>query len=106
MYDESTLPETTYLSLEEVFSPIFFYYPNKLKDHSVWTPRKTREYICQWHRYAEMRTWVRQDADATEHGIKFSKEEILRIKIRFQEEELMTEKHLHTSPPWHPRALF
>ena len=37
--DESYLPPSMRLLFVEVFSPIFFYYPNGLKDRSVWYPR-------------------------------------------------------------------
>ena len=50
--------------VEEVFSPIFFHYPNGLKDRSVWEPRDTNKYIRQWYELASMRTWV-ASADMT-----------------------------------------
>ena len=50
--------------VEEVFSRIFFHYPNGLKDRSVWEPRDTNKYIRQWYELASMRTWV-ASADMT-----------------------------------------
>ena len=40
---ESCLPLWMQRRIEEVFSPIFFYYPNGVKDRSVWKPRDTSE---------------------------------------------------------------
>ena len=43
--DESCLPPSMHLLLEEMFWPIFFDYPHGLKDRSVWQPRDTSKYI-------------------------------------------------------------
>ena len=95
LQDESNLPQSTYLDVTEVFSPIFFHYPKPLKDRSVWKPKDTGKYICQWYNYAEMRTWIRLDANATEPRIKLSEDEISRIKKQFQQENLMTDLRPH-----------
>ena len=39
--DESSLTPEMHRRLEEVFSPIFFSYPNGLKDRTVWEPVST-----------------------------------------------------------------
>ncbi len=65
--------------LEEVFSPIFFYYPNGFKDRSVWEPRDTRKYIGKWYKLAAMRTRVTPDATATEHGEQLSNDQVSQI---------------------------
>ena len=43
--DEACLKPSIYLHVQEVFSQIFFYYPNGLKDRSVWEQRDTGQYI-------------------------------------------------------------
>ena len=68
LQDESCLPPSMQVLLEEVFSPIFFYYPNGLNDRSVWEPRDTGKYIGEWYKLAAMRTLVTTDVTATEHG--------------------------------------
>jgi hypothetical protein len=45
--DETCLTPSIYLHVQEIFSQIFFYYPNGLKDRSVWDPRDTSQYIRQ-----------------------------------------------------------
>ena len=45
LVDESSLSLQMSARLEEVFLPIFFHYPNGLKDRSVWQPIKTKQYI-------------------------------------------------------------
>ena len=53
--DESFLPASMQKRLDEVFSPIFLYFPKGLKDRSEWQPRNTSEYIARWYRLASMR---------------------------------------------------
>jgi hypothetical protein len=77
--DESCLPPSMHLLLQEVFSPIFFHYPNGLKDRSVWEPRDTSKYIGEWYKLAAMRTLVTTDATATEHGEQLSKDQVSQI---------------------------
>ena len=50
--DESCLTPSVKQRIEEVFSPIFFHYPNGLQDRSVWEPRDTGKYIRQWRELA------------------------------------------------------
>ena len=69
--------------LEEVLSPIFFYYPNGLKDRSVWEPRDTSKYIGEWYKLAAMRTRVTTDATSTEHGEQLSKDQVSQIFKRY-----------------------
>ena len=65
--DESSLPASIQERLNEVFSPIFFYFPKGLKDRSEWQPRNTSEYIAQWYRLASMRIpFLRATWDRTE----------------------------------------
>merc|ERR1712051_999601 len=45
LVEESTLSRQMHERLAEVFSPIFFHYPNGLKDRSVWQPNDTSKYI-------------------------------------------------------------
>ena len=65
--------------LEEVFSPIFFYYPNGLNDRSCWQPRDTGKYIGECYKLAAMRTLVTTDVTATEHGKQLSKDQVTQI---------------------------
>ena len=82
--DESCLTPWMLHRFEEVFSPIFFHYPNGLKDRSVLQPRDTSKYICQWHELAAWRALVQTDAHAesagaTEHGEQLSKAQLNKI---------------------------
>ena len=45
LQDEMCLTPSIHLHVEEVFSPIFFHYPNGLRDRSVWEPRDSRQHI-------------------------------------------------------------
>ena len=62
LQEEQSLPLDMQQRLEEAFAPIFFNYPNGLKDRSIWTPRDAGQYIRNWYDLAEWRTPV-----ATEH---------------------------------------
>ena len=65
--DDSVLPASVQERLDEVFSPIFLYFPKGLKDRSEWQPRNTSEYIAQWYRLASMRIpFLRTTQDTTE----------------------------------------
>ena len=88
--DESYLPHSMHLLFVEVFSPIFFYYPNGLDDRSVWKPRNTSQYIDEWHRLAAMRTQVTTDATATEHGKQLSKDQVSQI-FKFYKQKMQNE---------------
>jgi hypothetical protein len=79
LQDESCLPSSMQVLLEEVFSPIFFYYPNGLEDRSVWEPRDTSTYIGEWYKLAAMRTLVTTDVTATEHGKQLSTDQVTQI---------------------------
>ena len=74
--DESSLPASIQERLNEVFSPIFFYFPNGLKDRSVWEARNTTQYITEWKRLASMRS---RFGHATEDSGQLSKEEVAAI---------------------------
>ena len=81
---ESCLTPSMQQRIEEVFSPIFFNYPNGLKDRSVWEPRDAGKYIRQWHELAAWRAFVETDDDAestaaTEHGKHLSKDKVTQI---------------------------
>ena len=43
------------LNIDEVFRPIFFYYPNGLADRTRGEPRNARQYITQWRDIAAWR---------------------------------------------------
>ena len=78
--DESCLTPSMHLRVEEVFSRIFFHYPNGLKDRSVWETQDTSEYIRQWYELASLRTFVNPGfAAATEHGEQLSKDQVSQI---------------------------
>ncbi len=84
--DETCLTPSIYLHVQEVFSQIFFYYPNGLKDRSVWEPRETSQYIGQWYQLASMREMVIPHAAATEHGIMLSKTQVSQIFTRYMDD--------------------
>ena len=80
--EESSPSREMHARLEEVFSPIFFHYPNGLKDRSFWKPRDTSEYIRQWNQFAADRLPVLQStaaAAATEHDRDLSRDEVRQI---------------------------
>ena len=74
--DESSLPASIQERLNEVFSPIFFYFPKGLKDRSVWEARNTTQYITEWNRLASMRS---RFGHATEDSGQLNKEEVAAI---------------------------
>ena len=84
--DESCLTPSMHSRVQEVFCPIFFHYPNGLKDRSVWEPRDTSKYICQWYELASMRTWVPTGAAATEHGEQLSTAQVSQIFKLYMED--------------------
>ena len=79
MEDESCLTPCMHQRVEEVFSPIFFHYPNGLTDRPVWEPRDTRAYIRRLYELAAMRTPWTTDAAATEYGEHLDKPEVSEI---------------------------
>ena len=52
---EACLPASMQMRLQDVFSPIFYYFPKGVKDRSVWEPRDTSRYIAAWYRLGSMR---------------------------------------------------
>ena len=84
--DETRLTPSTLLHMQEVFSQIFFEYPNGLNDRSVWVPRDTCQYIRQWYRLASMREMVIPHANATEHGIEFDKTQVTQIFKKYMDD--------------------
>ena len=86
LQDETRLTPSIHLRVEEVFSPIFFHYPNGLKDRSVWEPRDASQYIRQWYELASMREWLTPAAAATEHGDALSKAQATEIFKRYMED--------------------
>ena len=77
--DDMCLTLPVQLHVQEVFSAIFFHYPNGLQNRSVWEPRDTSRYIDQWYQLASMREMVIPHAAATEHGIELSKDQVTEI---------------------------
>ena len=98
--DESCLTPAMRLRMEEVFCPIFFHYPNGLKDRSVWEPRDTKTYISQWYELASMRTRVTTDAAATEHGEHLSKAQVSTIFKCYMEDMKKTLRPEQLNKPW------
>ena len=87
LQDETCLTPSIHLHVEEVFSPIFFHYPNGLKDRSVWEPRDTSQYIRQWYKLASMREGLTPAAAATtEHGHELSKQQVTQIFRRYMKD--------------------
>ena len=86
LQDEMCLTPSIHLHVEEVFSPIFFHYPNGLKDRSVWEPRDTSQYIRQWYELASMREGLTPAAAATEHGQELSKGQVTQIFRQYMQE--------------------
>ena len=84
LQDESCLSPSMHQRIEGMFSPIFFHYPNGLRDRSVWEPRDTSLYIRQWREHAAWRARIDKDANAesavaTEHGEQLSKEQVTQM---------------------------
>jgi hypothetical protein len=82
--DETCLSPSMQQRIEEVFSPIFFHYPNGLLDRSVWEPRDTGKYIRQWRELAAWRARIETDVGAestaaAEHDKQLSKDEVTQI---------------------------
>ena len=71
-------------NIDEVFLPIFFYYPNGLHDRTIAEPRNAGQFIKQWHDIAEWRRIA--SADITQHATeqlpKFQRDKILHEYIR------------------------
>ena len=61
--DGSVLAPPMEQRIEEVFSPIFFYYPKGLQDHSVWEPCDPGNFIRRWREIAALREYVDIDAN-------------------------------------------
>ena len=74
--EESSLSASIQERLNEVFSPIFFYFPKGLKDRSVWEARNTTQYITEWNRLASMRS---RFGHATEDSGQLNKKEVAAI---------------------------
>ena len=53
-------------NIDEVFAPIFFYYPNGLRDRTLAEPRNPTQYITQWRDIAAWRQIA--DAGATQYA--------------------------------------
>ena len=89
LVDESSLSFQMYARLEEVFTSIFFHYPNGLKDRSVWQPNDTSQYIRQWYELAACRLPLLRStaaAAATEHGRDFSRAEVTQMFRQYMED--------------------
>ena len=52
--------------IDEVFRPIFFYYPNGLSDRTLSEPRNASQYIIRWREIAEWRQI--ENASVTQHA--------------------------------------
>ena len=46
-HESSCIPQILH-RIKQMFEPIFFHYPNGLKDRSVWEPRDAGKYIREW----------------------------------------------------------
>ena len=89
LQEEESLPLDMQERLEEAFSPIFFHYPNGLKDRTMWTPRDPGQYIRTWYSLAEWRTAV-----ATEH----ERHESLLSKSQVEQIFAVYMKHIDWKP--------
>jgi len=77
--DETCLTDPMYQHVQEVFTQIFFYYPNGLKDRSVWQARDANQYIHQWYKLAAMRAQVIPQVADTEDDIVLSKPDVTKF---------------------------
>ena len=84
--DEACLSQSICLHVQEVFIPIFFHYPNGLKDRSVWEPRDSSQYIRQWYQLASFREMVIPHGDATEHPIELSNTELDQVFAKYMDD--------------------
>ncbi len=103
--DEACLTPSMREGFEEVFSPIFFHFPNGLEDRSVWESRDTGEYIRQWHEYATWRTHIDTDANAestgaTEHGKRFNRNQVSQIFKLYMDEFKTTLREDQRGKKW------
>ena len=71
-------------NIDEVFLPIFFYYPNGLCDRTIAEPRDANQFINQWYDIAEWRRIAGAGITqyATEQLLKFQRNRILHEYIR------------------------
>ena len=104
--DESCLTPSKLQCITEVFSPIFFHYPNGLQDRSLWEPRDAGEYIRQWRELEAWRECIRIDANAestaaTEHTKQLSKEEITQIFKRYMHNIEWRTEQLNKDPTYY-----
>ena len=73
--------------LQEVFSPVSLYFPNGLKNRSIWQHRDTGNYIAAWYRLAEMRTnFITAGGVDADHRSPFEMEQIFNAYL----EEIMS----------------
>ena len=84
--DETCLTPSIYFHVQEVFSQIFFYYPNGLNDRSMKGPRDTSQYIRQWYQLAAMREMVIPRAAATGLDTELSRIEVSQIFTRYMDD--------------------
>ena len=70
-------------NIDEVFLPIFFYYPNGLRDRTIAEPRDANQFIKQWYDIAEWRRIAGAGITqyATEQLSKFQRNKILHEYI-------------------------
>ena len=71
-------------NIDEVFLPIFFYYPNGLHDRTIAEPRNANQFIRQWYDIAEWRRIAGADITqyATEQLPKCQRNKILHEYIQ------------------------
>ena len=68
------------LNVDEVFQPIFFHYPNGLRDKTRAEPRTPRRYIQQWRDIAEWRQMV--GTDNTCERLQYATEQLATNQVQ------------------------
>ena len=77
--DEEQWPADVLKNVEEVFRPIFFFFPNGTKDQTAWQHRDTPEYIRAWREISEYREELDPQANEPSAPVHFGPEQTQNI---------------------------
>jgi len=81
--DETQWSPEMFDIVDRVFRPVFFYYPNGLKDRSLWIARDPALYISHWREYTSLRERVDVGANvpqlATEQLMHFDERQVQAV---------------------------
>ena len=87
-------------NIDEVFLPIFFFYPNGLNDRTRAEPRNASQYITQWRDIAKWRQMA--GADAPQHATEqLAKPQVQSILHHYIENFIRKEANeIQRAQPW------